>query len=163
MMLIHCRPGFLLLLVAFTGLLGPGSMARVIAPQPQTPEEILADCIEMIDAVVADGEEISGRRTEDVIRQIADLRGAGAEAKKIGKAAARGKKSLAGAAKVGLAQINRITGSCMARMRRIGADRELNSELLAARAGAITALRTAAEAGAAQIDAAGAGQRDDLP
>ncbi len=160
-LILRRNVGLLTLVVTIAALLAPSRRAEAIPPQPQTPEEILAECLMQIDAEVTRGLEGITDRTDEAIGQIENLRSAGAEAKKITKAARRGSKAVVGAARGALVRINRITGSCMFRMRRIGADRDLNAELLDARAAAIEALRSATDEGSARIEAAVTGDTDE--
>lgn len=157
------RIGLLPLLLILLSTLSAGAPALAVPDQnPQTAEDILEECLEMIDELTLEIEESIDQQTTAVVAQINLMRADGAPDKKLNKTAKSGKKNLSNTARSGLAQLNRITGSCMIRMRRIGSDRILNNALLAARSEAFRTFKDAAEVGGEQIDAALAGEPGPL-
>jgi hypothetical protein len=158
------RLGALSLLLALLGALAPVAPALAVPDQnPPTAEDILEDCLVMIDELTTDVEEAIEVQTAATIAQINAMRAAGDSEKQLKKTAKRGKKDLSNTARSGLAELNRITGSCMIQMRRIGSDRTLNNTLLAARSASFQAMKDAANAGGDLIDAALAGEPPVAP
>lgn len=145
------------LLPALAVTLAPAPARGIPNPIPVTPEELLEACLQDMEELVEETEQEIEARTGEVLAEIARMQGNDAPEKKIRKTGKKGKKYLSNAARDGLAQLNRITSSCMIQMRRRGSDRELNNALLNARAAAMREMRAGLEAGAAKIDNAVAG------
>ncbi len=153
------RFSLLSLIVALACALVLAPRAHAVPDQnPETAEDVLEECLMMMEELTTDVEEAIALETAATIAEIEMKRSSGVTEKKLKKTAKSGKKALSNTARSGLAELNRITGTCMIRMRRLGSDRTLNNALLAGRAAAFRAFKDATNQGADLIDAALAGE-----